>query len=230
MTSVCTGAFVLAEAGLLEGRRATTHWSHAAELQRLFPLLKIEVDRIFVRDGQVWTSAGMSACIDLALALLEDDLGGELARSIAKKLVLHHRRAGGQSQFSVLSEMEIGSGRIQSALDYAKNHLHERLSVEKLAEIANLSPRQFSRAFRTGTGHSPAKAIEKLRLETARAMVDAGQHSVDRIAVKTGFNDADRMRRAFLRAYGAPPQALKRAARAQAIFESDVQRPIASVA
>ena len=222
MASICTGAFVLAEAGLLATRRATTHWHHATDLQRQHPQVRVEMDRIFVRDGNLWTSAGMTACIDLALALVEDDLGREMARSVAKKLVVHQRRAGGQSQFSALAELDARSDRIQNALNYAKDHLRERLSIDKLAEVAHLSPRHFSRAFRAATGHSPAKAVEKLRVETARALVEAGQHSVDRIAVETGFSDAERMRRAFLRAYGEPPQALRRVARARSAAEAEV--------
>jgi transcriptional regulator GlxA family with amidase domain len=213
--SICTGAYVLAEAGILDGRRATTHWHHARELQRQFPSVRLEEDRIFVRDGTVWTSAGMTACIDLALAMVEGDLGIDVSRAVAKKLVVHHRRAGGQSQFSALSEVESRSDRIQTALTYAKNHLHEDLSVERLADAVHLSPRHFSRAFRLDTGQTPARAVERLRAETARILVEQGQHSIERIAQQTGFADAERMRRAFLRIFGQPPQALKRAARAR---------------
>ena len=220
MTSICSGAFVLAEAGILDGRRATTHWHFARELQRRFPAIRVEEDRIFVRDGTVWTSAGMTACIDLALALVEEDLGPDVSRTVAKKLVVHHRRAGGQSQFSMLSELESRSNRIQAALTYAKNHLHQDLSVETLAETAHMSPRHFSREFRQNTGQSPARAIERLRAETARILVEADEHSVEHIADKTGFADPERMRRAFLRTFGMPPQALKRAARAHRIAEA----------
>src|SRR5882724_10539848 len=168
VASTCTGAFVLAEAGLLDGRRATTHWHRARELQARFPKIKVQEDRIFITDGPVWTSAGMSAGIDLALAMIESDLGAEIARDVAKKMVVYHRRAGGQSQFSALLELEPKSDRIQSALVYARGHLRTELSVERLAEVAHLSPRQFSRAFQAETGQSPAKAIENLRLEAAR--------------------------------------------------------------
>ena len=220
MTSICSGAFVLAEAGILDGRRATTHWHFARELQRRFPAIRVEEDRIFVRDGTVWTSAGMTACIDLALALVEEDLGPDVSRTVAKKLVVHHRRAGGQSQFSMLSELESRSNRIQAALTYAKNHLHQDLSVETLAEAAHMSPRHFSREFRQNTGQSPARAIERLRAETARILVEADELSVEYLADKTGFADPERMRRAFLRTFGMPPQALKRAARAHRIAEA----------
>lgn len=220
VASICTGAFVLADAGLLQGRRATTHWHHARELQRLFPAVRMEEDRIFVRDGKLWTSAGMTACIDLALAMVEEDLGADVSRATAKKLVVHHRRAGGQSQFSMLSELESQSDRIQAALTYAKNHLHEDLSVQTLAEAAHMSPRHFSREFQKNTGQPPARAIERLRAETARILIDADKLSVERIASKTGFSDPERMRRAFMRVFGEPPQALKRAARARRIAES----------
>jgi len=213
-TSICTGAFVLAEAGILDGRHATTHWYHARNLQQRFPDTRIDEDRIFVADGSVWTSAGMTACIDLCLALIESDLGIAVSRAIAKKLVVYHRRTGGQSQFSAMLDLEPKSDRIQDALSYAKNHLREPLTVEQLADVAHLSPRQFSRAFRDETRQSPAKAIEALRVEAARAMLEAGRHSMEAVAVETGFIDTERMRRAFLRAFGQPPQAIKRAARA----------------
>ncbi|MFL9897835.1 GlxA family transcriptional regulator [Paraburkholderia fungorum] len=213
-TSICTGAFVLAEAGILDGRHATTHWHHARELQRRFPDTRIDDDRIFIVDGSVWTSAGMTACIDMCLALIESDLGVAVSRAIAKKLVVYHRRTGGQSQFSAMLDLEPKSDRIQDALSYAKNHLHEPLTVEQLADVAHLSPRQFSRAFRDETRQSPAKAIEALRVEAARTMLEAGRHSMEAVAAETGFIDTERMRRAFLRAFGQPPQAIKRAARA----------------
>ncbi len=213
VTSICSGAFALAEAGLLDGRRATTHWIYARALQAQYPRVKVEEDRIFIHDGPVWTSAGMSAGIDLALALLEDDLGVEMARIVAKKLVVYHRRAGGQSQFSALLEMEPKSDRIQSALSFAKRNLHAPLTVPDLANAARLSPRQFSRAFHAETGQSPAKAVENLRVEAARLMMEEGHHPIDVVARHTGFADRDRMRRAFLRAFGQPPQVIRRIAR-----------------
>jgi transcriptional regulator GlxA family with amidase domain len=213
-TSICTGAFVLAEAGILDGRHATTHWYHARDLQQRFPDIHIDDDRIFIIDGSVWTSAGMTACIDMCLALVESDLGVEVSRTIAKKLVVYHRRTGGQSQFSAMLDLEPKSDRIQDVLSYAKNHLREPLTVEQLADIAHLSPRQFSRAFRDETRQSPARAIEALRVEAARTMLEAGRHSMEAVAAETGFIDTERMRRAFLRAFGQPPQAIKRAARA----------------
>jgi transcriptional regulator GlxA family with amidase domain len=155
----------------------------------------------------------MTAGIDLALALVEADLGAELTRSIAKKMVMYHRRAGGQSQFSALLDLEPKSDRIQNVLRHAKQNLRQSLSVEELAEVAHLSPRQFSRIFLAETGQSPARAVENLRVEEARILVEGGEHSIDEVAAHTGFGDRDRMRRAFLRAFGHPPQFLKRATR-----------------
>ena len=215
LASTCTGAFVLAEAGLLDGRRATTHWERARELRTRFPKVKVEEDRIFIIDGPVWTSAGMTAGIDLALAMIEKDFGAEVARAVARKLVVYHRRAGGQSQFSALLELEPKSDRIQSALAYAKRNLDKPLNVRQLAEAVHLSPRQFSRAFQVETGQSPAKAIENLRVEAARLMMEQSRHPIDVIARQTGFADRDRMRRAFLRAFGQPPQVIRRNARAE---------------
>jgi transcriptional regulator GlxA family with amidase domain len=216
VAATCTGAFILAEAGLLDGRRATTHWFHARGLQARFPKVKVEEDRIFIIDGPVWTSAGMTAGIDLALAMVEQDLGAAVARAVAKKLVVYHRRAGGQSQFSALLELAPKSDRIQSALAYAKRNLETPLTVRRLAEAAHLSPRQFSRAFRAETGQSPAKAVENLRVEAARLMMEQSRHPIDAVARQTGFADRDRMRRAFLRAFGQPPQVIRRNARAEA--------------
>lgn len=210
VAGLCTGAFVLAEAGLLDGRVATTHWAYARTLQARFPKVKLDADKIFVRDDNIWTSAGMSSAIDLTLALIEEDHGIELARSIARKLVVYHRRPGGQSQFSALLEMEPRSDRIRRALSHAREHLTNPLTVDELAHAASLSPRQFSRVFREETGQSPAKAVELLRLEAARGMLEDGRHPMDIVARDTGFADRDRMRRAFLRSYGHPPASLKR--------------------
>ncbi|MBB3594995.1 transcriptional regulator GlxA family with amidase domain [Rhizobium sp. BK529] len=210
VAGVCTGAFLLAEAGLLDGKSATTHWAHARSLQERFPNVHVDDDRIFIQDGSIWTSAGMSSAIDLTLALIEDDHGAELSRSIARKLVVYHRRPGGQSQFSALLELEPRSDRVRRALVYAKEHLRNPLTVEELAEAASLSPRQFSRLFREETGQSPAKAVERLRLEAAKVMLEDGRHPLDIVARDTGFADRDRMRRAFLRFFGQPPQGLRR--------------------
>jgi transcriptional regulator GlxA family with amidase domain len=213
LASICTGAFGLADAGLLDGRRVTTHWAFAQELQKRHPLAKVQPDRIFINDGSLWTSAGMTAGIDLMLALVEQDLGVEAARMVAKNLVVYHRRAGGQSQYSALLELEPKSDRIQQTLVHARAHLRDALSVEDLAEVAHLSPRQFSRAFKSETGQSPAQAIEHLRVEAAKGLIDAGGLALNVVAKETGFGDPERMRRAFLRTLGQPPQAVRRVAK-----------------
>jgi transcriptional regulator GlxA family with amidase domain len=209
----CTGAFILAEAGALDGRRATTHWRFAHELQRRFPKVAVEDDQIFIVDGPVWTSAGMTATIDMALAMIEKDHGPDVSRSVARRLVIYHRRAGGQSQFSTLLDLDPKSDRIQKAIDYASANLRSPLTVDELAYVAGLSPRQFSRAFSTETGQSPAKAVEHLRVEAARLMLEKGRLSMDVIAAEVGFSDRERMRRAFLRTIGQPPQAVRRIGR-----------------
>ena len=213
VASMCTGAFFLAQAGVLDDRRATTHWAHARELQTTYPRINVEEDRIFIVDGPVWTSAGMTAGTDLAISMVERDLGVKIARTIAKRMVMFHRRAGGQLQHSTLLDLDAKTDRIQTALVYAKSNLHIPLTVDRLAEAANLSVRQFTRAFREETGQSPAKAVENLRLEAARLMVEQGRLPIDVVARETGFADPDRMRRAFLRAFGQPPQAIRRKAR-----------------
>lgn len=210
IAAICTGAFILAQAGLLTNRRATTHWMMAVELERLYPEIRVEADRIFIQDGSIWTSAGMTAGIDLALAMVEEDHGIEIARSVARQFVLYHRRAGGQSQYSTLLELEPKSDRIQSALTYARSHLKNPLTLDELAEAARLSSRQFSRAFRDETGQTPAKAVERLRVEAARQMLEQERHTIETIAYETGFADRERMRRAFLRTIGQPPQAVRR--------------------
>lgn len=208
--ALCVGAFALAEAGLLDGRRATVHWARAREMREKFPAIKVEEDRIFVVDGKVWTSAGMSAALDLTIGMVEKDHGPDIARKVAQHLVLYHRRAGGQSQHSAMLEMSPGSDRIQVSLDYARKNLRRELSVEELADAACLSPRQFSRSFRAQTGVSPAKAVENLRLEAARLMMEQGRKSLEAVAQETGFGDRERMRRAFVRVYGQTPQSLRR--------------------
>jgi transcriptional regulator GlxA family with amidase domain len=214
VSSVCSGSLLLAEAGLLEGKRATTHWSRTDEFTRRFPNVRLEPDRIFVREGEVWTSAGITAGIDLALALIEDDYGAKVARAVAQQLVVHHRRPGGQSQFSALLDMGGVNGRFAGLMDWVRERLADRLNVEQLAEQAAMSPRHFARAFTAETGLTPAKAVERLRLEAARLRVETTHEPIDRVAEAAGFGDPERMRRAFLRAFGQPPQALRRAARA----------------
>ena len=169
------------------------------------------MDRIFIADGPIWTSAGMTAGVDMALSLVEHDLGGEKARDIARTLVLYHRRAGGQSQHSALLKLNAKSDRVQDALEFARRNLAAPLSVEQLADAACLSPRQFSRVFRAETGISPAKAVENLRLEAARLMLEQGRLPVEEIARSAGFGDRERMRRSFIRVFGQTPQSIRNA-------------------
>ncbi|MRW84949.1 helix-turn-helix domain-containing protein [Pseudoduganella sp. FT26W] len=213
VASICTGAFILAEAGVLDGRSVTTHWGFAETLASRFPRIQVVPDKIFVRDGQVWSSAGMTACIDLVLGLVEADLGHAVTKQICKTMVLYHRRSGGQSQFSVLAEIDPKQERIRRILTFIKDNLREPLSIQQLADQVNWSPRHFSRAFQAETGLTPAKAIEKLRVEAAQALIESGHTSAARIADQTGFGDDERMRRAFLRVLGVPPQKFVRDSR-----------------
>ena len=214
VASVCSGAYMLAEAGLLDGRRATTHWRRTRQFLARFPKVKWEPDQIFVRDGDIWSSAGITAGIDLALAMATEDYGEEIARQTARQLVLYHRRSGGQSQFSSLLELKAPSGRFGALLTWAREHLDAPLTVEDLAEQAGMSSRHFTRAFIAETGSTPSKAVERLRIEVARQRVQSSGEAIERVALQTGFRDPERMRRAFIRAFGQPPQSLRRAARA----------------
>jgi transcriptional regulator GlxA family with amidase domain len=214
IASVCSGAYVLAEAGLLDGRRATTHWRRTPHFLSTYPKVKLESDRIFVRDGEIWSSAGISAGIDLALAMVLEDFGEEVSRQTARQLVLYDRRSGGQSQFSSLLELKAPTGRFGPLLSWAREHLDAPLTVEHLAERAGMSSRHFTRAFVAETGTTPFKAVERLRIEVARQRVQSSSEAIERVAQSTGFRDPERMRRAFIRAFGQPPQSLRRAARA----------------
>jgi len=214
VASVCSGTFVLAEAGLLDGKRATTHWNRTRQFLSSYPKVKLEPDQIFVRDGDIWSSAGITAGIDLALAMVAEDYGDAVVERTARQLVLYHRRSGGQSQFSSLLELKAPTGRFGPLLTWARENLDSRLTVEDLAERAGMSARHFTRAFIAETGATPSKAIERLRIEVARARVQSSSEAIERVAETTGFRDPERMRRAFIRAFGQPPQALRRAARA----------------
>ncbi|ABI77286.1 putative transcriptional regulator DarR [Hyphomonas neptunium ATCC 15444] len=208
--SVCSGAFLLAAAGLLEGRRATTHWRRSEGFARLYPGIHLDADRIFVRDGKFWTSAGITAGIDLALALVEDDLGDDVALRAARELVVHQRRHGGQSQFSVMQDVKLASGRFDEMIGWIRMNLPADIRVETMAEQAGMSPRNFARVFRTETGTTPARFVEKLRLEAARQSVETTRLPLQKIATDTGFCDPERMRVAFVKAYGQPPMVLRR--------------------
>ena len=210
VASACTGAFLLAEIGLLNDRRATTHWNHTALLQSRFPRIKVEGDNIFIEDGHIWTSAGIASGIDLALALIEKDMGVNVARDVSRLLVVPYRRPGGQSQFSAMSQMEPESDRIRIALKFAREHLAEELPIERLADAARLSLRQFGRAFRRETGETPAKAVERLRVEAACLRLQEGSEPIEQIAQAVGFTDPERMRRAFVRLHGYSPQYVRR--------------------
>jgi transcriptional regulator GlxA family with amidase domain len=214
IASVCSGAYILAEAGLLDGRRATTHWQRTKHFLAAYPKVKLEPDRIFTRDDNIWTSAGITAGIDLALAMITDDYGEEIAQKTARQLVLYHRRSGGQSQFSSLLELKAANGRFGPLLAWAREHLDASLTVEDMAEKAGMSARHFTRAFVAETGTTPSKAVERLRIEVARQRVQSSAEAIERVAEATGFRDPERMRRAFIRAFGQPPQSLRRAARA----------------
>ena len=214
IASVCSGTFLLAEAGLLEGRRATTHWQRTRQFLETYPGVKLEPDRIFVRDGNIWSSAGITAGIDLALAIVAEDYGDDIAQKTARQLVIYNRRSGGQSQFSSLLELKAPNGRFGPLLTWARENLDAQLTVEHLAERAGMSSRHFTRAFVAETGTTPFKAVERLRLEVARQQVQSSSEAIERVAHTTGFRDPERMRRAFIRAFGQPPQSLRRAARA----------------
>ncbi|SEP37337.1 Transcriptional regulator GlxA family, contains an amidase domain and an AraC-type DNA-binding HTH domain [Methylobacterium sp. UNC300MFChir4.1] len=213
VASVCSGAYLLAAAGLLNGRRATTHWSLTADFSARFPGVDLMPDQIYTSDGSVWTSAGISAGIDLALAMIAADYGDGLAQDAARQLVLYHRRAGGQSQFSTLLEMKSQSGRFAALLLWIRDHLHLSLTVEVLSTQAGMSARHFARAFAAEVGISPSKAVERLRIEVARERVQFSAEPIEHIAEAAGFGDPERMRRAFIRVFGHSPQSVRRMAR-----------------
>ena len=210
VASVCSGAFILAQTGLLDGKRATTHWRRAPQLKKLFPAIEVEADAIYIKQGKVWTSAGVSAGIDLALALIAEDLGAEVSSEVAREMVVYAKRPGGQTQHSALLDLE--SARFDKLNAWMRNHLNEDLSIERLAKQAAMSPRNFARAYAADTGTTPAKAVERMRAEAARAALEQG-HAIQEIATRVGFGDSERMRRAFVRLYGAPPAALRRTLR-----------------
>lgn len=215
VASICTGAFVLGDAGAFDGREVTTHWFYTDQLVQRLPRAKVVPDRMFVRDGHVWSSAGMAAGTDLILSMVEADVGVEIVKMICKTMVLSHRRAGGQSQFSVLSDIDPKQERIRQALAFIRHNLNEALTIEQLAGQANWSPRHFSRAFKAETGLSPAKAIEKLRVDAAKNLIESGHSSAARIAAQTGFGDEARMRRAFRRELSDVPRKILKGSRAR---------------
>lgn len=204
--SICTGAFLLAEAGLLDTRRVTTHWRHGEALAREFPSIQVEADELVVRDGSLYTAGGVSAGMDLALALVEEDFGRDVALATARELVLFLRRPGGQAQFRVPAiEHPAERESLRALQTYIREHPHEDLSVERLARKVSMSPRHFARVFAQDVGTTPAKFVAAVRLETARRLLEEGGDSLDAVCARSGLGTAESMRRAFVRAVGVAP-------------------------
>jgi transcriptional regulator GlxA family with amidase domain len=211
VASVCTGAFLLAEAGMLTGRRATTHWKSCARLQQTYPDIRVEHDPIFIREERIWTSAGVTAGIDLALALIEEDLGRKLAMQVARHLVVFLNRPGGQSQFSAPLEAQAAAADGNAPNHFAPLHgwiadnLSGDLRVERLAEQAGMSPRTFARIYTARMGVTPARMVEKIRVEAVRRRLEETEMPIKRIAAECGFGREERLRRAFARQVGTTP-------------------------
>ncbi|MBN8969549.1 MAG: GlxA family transcriptional regulator [Rhizobiales bacterium] len=206
VASVCTGAFLLGAAGLLDGKRAVTHWTECKELARRFPAIRVEPDPIFVQDGAVWSSAGITAGIDLALALVEEDIGREMALAVARHLVVFLKRPGGQAQFSAALSLQNAEDRFGALHQWISNHVGSELSLPTLARQAGMSERSFSRRYLEATGQTPARAVERLRVEAARRLLSDTRLPVKRIAARCGFGSEETMRRSFLRTLAATPQ------------------------
>jgi transcriptional regulator GlxA family with amidase domain len=225
ITSICSGSLILAAAGLLNQRAATTHWSRSQQFASDFPEVQLRPDLIFVRHPaltvrgealpEIWTSAGMTAGIDLCLALVANDCGEDVAKEAARQLVVERRRAGGQSQLSPLLERQRPDGRFGELMEYIRLHLQQEHTVDDLAAKMCMSPRHFARCFRAETGATPAQVVERLRVEAARAALESGEPSVQRIAQACGFGQTERMRRSFQRVFGRPPAAFRRSAHRQ---------------
>lgn len=206
MVSVCTGAYVLAAAGLLDGRRVTTHWRFAQDLQRRHAAVKVEPDRLYLRDGPIATSGGLTAGMDLALSLIEEDRGAAAALAVARHLVMYVKRPGNQAQFSApLAAQSQGTGRMSALVDWLLAHLGDDIGIERMAEQVSMSPRHFRRVFADTFGATPARFVERLRLEQACLQLTQGRAPIERIASGVGFNSADAFRRAFRARYGATP-------------------------
>mgnify|MGYP003295947747 CR=1 FL=1 len=205
LCSVCTGAFLLAAANQLEGRRATTHWAWQDRLKSLYPGVAVDAEQIYIRDGSVWTSAGVTAGIDLTLALIEDDFGHRLAIDAARHLVMFMKRAGGQSQFSVPLAAQAQADRFAELHAWVASHLRENLRVERLAEEAGMAPRSFARAYVEKLGRTPAKMVEAMRLEAACRALEESRLPLKSIADAVGYGDEQKLRRAFSRHLGVSP-------------------------
>lgn len=209
--SVCTGAFVLAAAGLLDGRRATTHWRTCARLAREHPRVRVDADPIFVRDGDVWTSAGVTAGMDMALAMVEADHGHEVALAVARELVLFLKRPGGQAQFSAQLALQTADREpLRELQAWIVEHPEADLSVARLARRAGMSPRHFARVFTEETGTTPARFVERVRVEAARRRLEESDDGVEEIAAHCGFGSAEVMRRSFLRQLRVAPADYRR--------------------
>jgi transcriptional regulator GlxA family with amidase domain len=206
VASVCTGAFLLAAAGILDGRRAATHWMYCNKLAQRFPAVRVEPDPIFVCDGPVWTSAGVTAGIDLALALVEEDLGRSVALAVARYLVVFLKRPGGQAQFSAALALQAADDKFGALHNWINTHLGDELSLSVLAEQAGMSERSFSRRYAEATGQTPARAIERLRVEAAQRLLSESRTPVKRIAQRCGFGSEETLRRSFLRLLAVTPQ------------------------
>jgi transcriptional regulator GlxA family with amidase domain len=206
VASVCTGALLLAAAGVLDGRRAVTHWEYCARLAKRFPAVRVEPDPIFVCDGRVWTSAGVTAGIDLALALVGEDLGRSVALAVARHLVVFLKRPGGQAQFSAALALQAADDKFGALHDWINGHLGDDLSLSVLADQAGMSERSFSRHYAEATGQTPARAIERLRVEAARRLLSESRVPIKRIAQRCGFGSEETMRRSFLRLIAVTPQ------------------------
>ena len=205
VASVCSGALLLAEAGVLDGREATTHWSDVAELRDRYPRVRVSPDAIYTRDGEVWTSAGITAGMDLALAMVAADHGPSLALKVAKRMVMASRRSGGQSQFSrQLQALELPDP-FERLERWMRDNLALRLDLDQLAERVHMSPRQFTRRFAAAFGTTPQKYVEQLRVEAAKPLLEGSREDIGRIASRCGFGSAGAMRRAFARQLGVSP-------------------------
>ncbi|ANF85513.1 AraC family transcriptional regulator [Pseudomonas antarctica] len=209
MTSVCTGAFLLAASGLLDGCRVATHWTRCDELARKYPLLTVESNPIFIQQGAVWTSAGVTAGIDLCLALVEEDLGRAVALEVARHLVVFLKRPGGQSQFSAALSLQKGDSRFADLHVWIAENLSLDLNIPTLAAQAGMSERSFVRHYRAETGQTPARAVELIRVDAARRQLADSTASIKRIAVQCGFGCEETLRRSFLRALDVTPQAYR---------------------
>jgi transcriptional regulator GlxA family with amidase domain len=210
LASVCTGAFILAEAGLLEGKRAATHWNSCQRLAERYPGVTVDPDPIFVRQQRIYTSAGVTAGMDLALALVEEDHGLQAARDVARELVLFLKRPGGQSQFSAQLQMQMADRRPLAELQsWIADHLQADLSVAVLARRVAMSPRNFARVFTRSVGITPARYVEKLRVEAVRRRLEETRSTVDEVAAECGFGTRESMRRAFHRTLRVSPTAYR---------------------